>query len=140
MIEKVEGNGKVFALVMHANYEPNGVNFITSQYNPLQLGILKHQQGVRIKAHIHKNIPQTISEVQEVLHIEYGKVEAEFYEGTGEKIGSTILKSGDTILLLSGGHGFNILEDSKILEIKQGPYYGIKEDKEHLNVDRESEK
>lgn len=137
MIEKIEWNDEVFALILRADYEPAGVNFITSQDNPLQLGILKHQQGSKIKPHIHKSFPKTISEVQEVLHIEYGKVEAEFYESTGIKVASTILNSGDTILLLSGGHGFNILEDSKVIEVKQGPYYGVEVDKEHLKTGQE---
>jgi len=132
MIEKIEWNGEVFALILRADYEPEGVNFITSRDDPLQLGVLRHRRGTRIKAHIHKDIPRTIDRVQEVLHIGYGKVEAELYESTGKKIASAILNSGDTILLLSGGHGFNILEDSKIIEVKQGPYYGVEEDKEDL--------
>jgi len=60
--------------------------------------------------------------------------EAEFYERSGKKVGSAILNSGDTILLLRGGHGFNILEDSKIIEVKQGPYYGVEEDKQLLET------
>jgi hypothetical protein len=134
MVEKIEWNGEVFALILRADYEPEGVSFITSQDNPLQLGILKHHQGASIKPHIHKSSQKTINEVQEVLHIEYGKVEAEFYESTGKKVASAMLNSGDTILLLLGGHGFNILADSKILEVKQGPYRGIEQDKERLKT------
>lgn len=138
MIEKIAWNGEVFALIMRADYEPQGVNFVTSQDNPLQLGVLKHQQGSKIKPHIHKSFPKTISEVQEVLHIEYGKVEVEFYETGGKKVSCVILNSGDTILLLSGGHGFNILEDSKIIEVKQGPYRGVDKDKERLRTNQEN--
>lgn len=133
MIEKIEWNDKLFALILRANYEPEGVNFITDKNNPLQLGILKHNQSVRIKPHFHNNILKTIREVQEVLHIVYGRIEADFFENNGKKIGSVILESGDTILLLAGGHGFNILRDSKILEIKQGPYSSVKEDKKLLD-------
>ncbi len=129
MIDKIEWEGRIFALILRQDYEPEGVNFVTSEDSPLQLGILKHQRGHKIKPHIHKSSPKTINEVYEVLHIAYGKVEAEFYESAGEKIGGTVLNSGDTILLISGGHGFNILEDSKIIEVKQGPYHGIEEDK-----------
>ena len=132
VVEKIESEGKVFALIMRGSYEPDGVNFVTSGDNPLQLGVLKHPQGHKIKPHTHKSSPKTINEIQEVLHVAYGKVEAEFYDSAGEKIGSAVLNSGDTILLLSGGHGFNILEDSKIIEVKQGPYHGVEEDKERL--------
>lgn len=132
MVERIEHNGKLFALILRANYESEGVNFITSEDNPLQLGILIHKQGSIIKPHTHRNLPKTITTVQEVLHIQSGKIEAEFYESKGKKIASTVLDSGDTILLLSGGHGFNILEDSKIIEVKQGPYGGVEADKERL--------
>jgi hypothetical protein len=90
---------------------------------------------MNIKPHVHRNIPRTISDTQEVLHIEQGVVEIEFYSENKEKVENRILKSGDTILLISGGHGFNILEDARFLEIKQGPYYGVEEDKEHLSHD-----
>ncbi len=134
MIEKIEGQDKVFALILRQNYEPEGVNFITSEDNPLQLGILKHRQGTKIKPHIHKNFRKTIEQVQEILHIEYGRVEADFYNEGGKRVASSILHPGDTILLLSGGHGFKILEDSKIIEVKQGPYYGAEEDKERFDA------
>jgi len=134
MIEKVEWENEAIALIIHHDYDKDGVNFVTSEDEPIQVGILKHQCGTKIKPHIHKNQPRTISEVQEVLHIEYGKVEAEFYNASGKKVRQTVLNSGDTILLLTGGHGFNILEDSKIIEVKQGPYYGPEEDKQLLKT------
>ena len=133
MIERVEYEGKILAIILRHGYEKEGVNFITSQDNPLQVGVLKHKQGTEIKPHIHRNLPRTISEVQEVLHVEYGEAEAEFYDEMGRKLAKVRLNEGDTILLVSGGHGFNILKDSKIIEIKQGPYYGVEEDKERLN-------
>lgn len=134
MIEKIEYEGKILALILRSGYERDGVNFITPEDNPLQLGVLKHKQGAKIKPHTHRNRTRAISEVQEVLYVQYGEVEAEFYDAQGSKLGSAVLNAGDTILLLSGGHGFNILKDSKIIEIKQGPYYGVGEDKEVLNI------
>jgi hypothetical protein len=139
-IEEVKYEDKTFALVLRHNYAPEGVNFVTPQDNPLQLGVLRHQRGTEVRPHIHRNLPRTISQVQEVIHIEYGKVEAKFYDTGGKELGSVVLNTGDTILLLSGGHGFSVLEDSKLMEIKQGPYYGPENDKERLNVKQESEK
>lgn len=134
MIETIEWNGKKFALILRKEFKAEGVNFLTAEDNPLQLGILGHKQGTKIKPHIHRSSPKTINEVQEVLHIEYGKVEVEFYDAAGKKVADTILRGGDTILLLLGGHGFNILEDSKIIEVKQGPYHGVGEDKKYLEI------
>ncbi|MEM2890628.1 MAG: hypothetical protein QW358_04775 [Candidatus Hadarchaeum sp.] len=132
MIEKIEHDGKLFAIILRSGFEMDGVNFFTPEDNPLQLGVLKYEKGVEIRPHVHKNSVKTIKKIQEVLHIMYGKIEASFYNITGEKVGSSILNVGDTILLLDGGHGFRILENSKILEIKQGPYLGPDKDKERL--------
>ena len=133
MIEKVEWQGKTLALILRARFDKEGVNFVTAEDNPIQLGILKHHQGVKIKPHIHRASTKVIDSVQEVLHIEYGKVEVDFYDD-GEKIKTTILNMGDTILLISGGHGFDMLEDSKIIEVKQGPYGGMEQDKKLLET------
>jgi len=133
LIEKVEWQGKTLALILRARFDKEGVNFVTAEDNAIQLGILKHRQGVKIKPHIHRASAKVINSVQEVLHIEYGRVEVDFYDD-GEKIRTTILNMGDTILLISGGHGFDILEDSKIIEVKQGPYEGVEQDKERLNI------
>jgi len=132
MIEKIEWQGKTLALVLRKSFDKDGVNFITDENNPLQLGILKHPSGTRIKPHIHKYSEKLVKSIHEILHIEYGKVNASFYDDEGKPVCNTLLNMGDTILLMSGGHGFNILEDSKIIEIKQGPYEGVENDKKRF--------
>lgn len=127
MIEKVAHGGKLFAIILRSGFEKEGVNFFTPGDNPLQLGLLKHKRGTKIRPHIHKH-------AQEVLHMQRGKIEVVFYSKKGEKIKNVILNAGDTILLLGGGHGFNIQEDSKIVEVKQGPYLGVEKDKEYFEV------
>lgn len=139
MLERVEYEDKTYALILRYGYERDGVDFITPPENPLQLGVLKRKKGTYIKPHIHSNLSRTIDVVQEVLHIEYGKIKVEFFTSTGEKLGEATLNTGDTILFISGGHGFSILENSKILEVKQGPYYGIDKDKERFNIEKEGE-
>ena len=47
-------------------------------------------------------------------------------------------RQGDTIILLADGHGFNILEDTKMIEVKQGPYLSQAEDNEMLEMKKES--
>lgn len=134
MIDRIERQGETLALILREAFDKEGVNFITDQDNPIQLGILKHRQGAKIKPHIHKISSKVINSIQEVLHIEYGRVEVDFYDDNGERIESVILNMGDTILLISGGHGFDILEDSKIIEVKQGPYEGVEQDKDLLDI------
>ena len=138
MIDRIECEGKVLALIVRQGVVPEGVNFFTDAENSLQLGVLRHKQGFRVKAHIHRRSAKTIEDVQEVLYIEHGRVEAEFYNDSGTKIGATTLNAGDTILQISGGHGFNVLEDSQIMEVKQGPYRGVEEDKQIMEVNNDT--
>ena len=35
------------------------------------------------------------------------------------------LKAGDSLLLTGGGHGFDVLEECQLIEVKQGPYLGM---------------
>ena len=134
MIEKVELQGRELAIVLRNEFDAEGVHFFTAAENPLQLGLHKHKKGATLKPHVHLNTVKTIDSIQEMLHVEYGKVEVDFYSDEGVQIGSTTLRMGDTILLMSGGHGFRMLEDSKIVEIKQGPYGGTEEDKRFLHT------
>ena len=134
MIQKIEYRNRLLALVVRASYEEEGVNFLTPNDNPLQLGVLKHRQGTAIRPHTHRSLPRVVEQVQEVLHVARGEIEVSFYGKKGKRIRSTTVRSGDTILLVSGGHGFSILKDSKIIEVKQGPYYGPDEDKQQLSM------
>ncbi|MFC2122449.1 hypothetical protein ACFLRP_02045 [Bacteroidota bacterium] len=134
MIEKIEKDGNLIAVILRGNYESEGVDFITDDDNPLQVGVLTHPRGSEIKPHVHRSIPREISSIQEVLHIERGVVEALIYDDSGAQFGSWTLNADDTILLITGGHGFNILEDAKILEVKQGPYLDASKDKSRLEI------
>ena len=130
MIEEIIGeNNLLLAIIIRSSFSNDGVNFITQQDNYLQVGILTHKQGNKIKPHFHKNILREINYTQEVLHIEYGKIEASFYQNK-KIVRNCSLNSGDTIILIQGGHGFNIIEDTKMIEIKQGPYIDPSKDKE----------
>ena len=137
LLEYIKGkDGELLALIIRRGFSDEGVNFVTSPENFLQVGILNHQQGSKIKPHQHKEKPKTINYTQEVLHLEYGKVEAVFYQNN-QAIKKCLLFEGDTIILLGGGHGFNILEDTKMIEIKQGPYLSQAEDKVLLEIKEE---
>ncbi len=131
-VEVVEYNGEIIAIVVRSNYNPEGVNFVTSKDSPLQLGIFCHKKNSEIKPHIHKEVEKVIKKTLEVLHIEYGRVSVDLYSSDGKKIKTITLNGGDNIMFVSGGHGIKILEDSKIIEIKQGPYYGVEVDKEYI--------
>jgi len=134
VIEKVKWQGKTLALIVRARFNNEGVNFVTDENSPLQVGVLKHPQGFKIKPHIHRASKKIINSIQEVLHVEYGRMGVNFYDDNGEQIGGAVINMGDTILLIAGGHGFDMLEDSKMIEVKQGPYEGVERDKKLLET------
>jgi len=85
---------------------------------------MKHQSGKKIDAHYHNPVQREVAYTQEVLFIKKGKLRVDFYDSNQIYIESHILETGDTILLVSGGHGFEVLEDIEMIEVKQGPYAG----------------
>jgi len=114
--------GVDLALVIRAGFGETGINFVTSDDSVHQLGIIKWPQGHVIDAHVHNTMTRTIDSTQEVLFIREGRVRVDLYSEDRCFHSSLELGTGDVIFLMSGGHGFEILEDADIVEVKQGPY------------------
>jgi len=131
VIEKVEKNKKIYAIIIRANYSKEGIEFFTPNEFSQQLAYMKRPKGYNISPHLHLNTNKNIQNTQEVLLIRSGKVRVDFYEPDKKYFLSKILTKGDVILLAFGGHGFEILEESEIIEVKQGPYEEAK-DKERF--------
>ena len=129
---EVRHQKKLYALVIKKKnrFTKRGVNFITKETDPMQLGFLNHKKNHVIKSHIHTRKPRIINYCTEVLIIEKGKLKIKFYDQKNKDIKKDkILKSGDIIILFKGGHGFKIMEKTQIIEVKQGPYLNIKDKK-----------
>lgn len=131
--ETIEYNGKLFAYIIRSAVEIEGTRFFGSPDDFLQVGYMSLKNDKKLLPHKHNPQNKIITKNQEVLYILSGKVEVSFYDDT-EFVGETILSKGDLIVLLSGGHGFKMLEDTKMIEVKQGPYSGRESDKEYLEV------
>lgn len=127
MVERIEHHKKIFAIIIYADFCEDGIKFFTTNESSQQLGYMNRPAGHIIKPHVHTPIPREITLTQEVLLIKSGSVRIDFYDNFKEYLESRILKKGDIILLSDGGHGFEMLENSEIIEIKQGPYCGEKD-------------
>ena len=125
MIREIKNNNELLAIVVYSNYDKEGLSFFTPDDFSQQLAYMKHPKGHKIQPHIHNKVSRNINYTQEVLLIRQGKLRVDFYDGDRKYLKSIILSEGDLILLASGGHGFKILEECKIIEIKQGPYLGV---------------
>ena len=122
-IEHVSYQRKKIAIVVRKGVAVDNVKFVTTSDNFLQLGFHDKKVGHVIPTHFHNlDAPIAVSQLQEVLFIQKGKLKITFYTKTGERIVDTTLRAGDTILILSGAHKIEIQKDCRILEVKQGPY------------------
>jgi len=124
MIEEVKSGDKLLALIIRAGYKAEGLRFFTPNDFSQQLAYMNHPAGKNIAPHSHNPVPREVHYTQEVLFIRTGRVKVDFYDDDRKYLEARILVSGDVILLASGGHGFTMLEQSEIIEVKQGPYVG----------------
>jgi len=126
-MRKVVFDGKLFAIIIPHNYHKPGISFFTPDELSQQLAYMEHPAGHDIAPHVHNAVKREVHYTQEVLVIRKGKLRVDFYDEGRKYIESHILEAGDVILLVSGGHGFRVLEDLEMFEIKQGPYAGDKD-------------
>jgi len=124
MIEKIYCKDKLFAIIVRRTYNLPGVNFVTSDDLSQQLAYIRHSKGKIIEPHSHNSVLREVKNTQEVLFIKKGKLRVDFYTEDREYLESKILIGGDVILLIQGGHGFEVLEEIEMFEVKQGPYVG----------------
>jgi len=124
MIETICNNEKQLALIVRSEFTSDGIKFFTPDTYSQQLGYMKRPAGYIIPPHVHNPVRREVQYTKEVLIIRRGVVRVDFYSEDKTYLESTVLRAGDIILLAFGGHGFEILEESEIVEIKQGPYAG----------------
>ncbi|QIK36951.1 hypothetical protein GWK36_01860 [Caldichromatium japonicum] len=124
MSERIEHNGRLFAIIIPATFRENGIRFFTPDDFSQQLAYMCRPTGYCIEPHVHNPVPREVVYTQEVLFIRSGRVRVDFYDDDQRWVESRDLGPGDVILLASGGHGFEILEEAEIIEVKQGPYAG----------------
>jgi len=132
MVEQITHNNKILAIIIRNSFSKEGIEFFTPNDNALQVGYMNRPKDYSIKPHVHYQIPRTINTLQEVLFIKKGEIRVDFYEDNKNYLFSNNLSKGDFIILVSAGHGFVMLEESEIIEVKQGPYM---EDKDKEKFD-----
>ena len=124
--KRIEYKGALIAIIIRNDFSKNGIEFFTPNDFSQQLAYMKRPKGYLIEPHLHNKVKRSVLLTQEVLFLKNGKVKVSFFNDNKIYICSEILYAGDIILLASGGHGLEILEESEIIEVKQGPYSGDK--------------
>jgi len=123
-VESVIDGGRLLAVIVRASFQCDGIEFFTPNDFSQQLGYMNRPEGYVIAPHVHNPVIREVSFTKEVLFIRSGRVRVDFYDDAQTYLESRVLHGGDVILLAFGGHGFEMLERSEIIEVKQGPYAG----------------
>lgn len=125
-LERILWKGRLLAIVLRSSFHSEDIAFFTPNSFSLQLAYMNHPQEYVIPAHDHNPVPRTVEWTQETLFIRSGKVRLDLYEPESRHyLCSRELNAGDVVLLAHGGHGFEMLEKSEMIEVKQGPYAGV---------------
>lgn len=124
MLKYINFNNVLQAIIIRHSFRKEGIEFFTPDDFSQQLAYMKRPKDYVIAPHVHNSVPREVQFTKEVLYLKSGKVRVDFYDDQQNYLESTILNAGDVILLAFGGHGFEMLEESEIIEVKQGPYAG----------------
>lgn len=124
MIERITHETTLLAIIVSGRFRERGIHFFTEAEHSQQLAYMRHPAGKIIAPHVHNPVVREVHYTQEVLIIRRGRLRVDFYDHTRRYLQSRILVAGDTIMLVSGGHGFEVLEEVEMIEVKQGPYAG----------------
>jgi hypothetical protein len=128
-VEEIRCDDRVIAIIVFGAFSRPGIHFFTPSEFSQQLAYMNHPPGKKIAAHIHQPAPREVLLTQEVLFIKRGKLRVDFYDKNQTYLESRVLQTGDTILLIDGGHGFEVLEELEMFEVKQGPFVGDRDKK-----------
>jgi mannose-6-phosphate isomerase-like protein (cupin superfamily) len=124
MKEEIIVDGRLHAIILYAAYDEPGIRFFTPHNFSQQLASMSYSAGQLIPAHTHNPVSREVFLTQETLFIRKGRLRVDFYSDQRVYKKSRVLGPGDVILLVGGGHGFEVLEDLNMVEVKQGPYVG----------------
>ena len=123
MIEKVLYRKKLFALIVRGRFrKKSGINFFTPKEATQQFGYMKHKKNHIIKPHSHNKRLTKILRTTEVILLLKGILRVDFYDNKKKYLFSKIINAKDIIMLVHGGHGFKVLKNVEMIEVKQGPY------------------
>jgi mannose-6-phosphate isomerase-like protein (cupin superfamily) len=126
-VERIERDGRPLAVIIRAAMSPDRTTFLTPNDFKQQVGFVVYPRGGEISRHVHRPLERHLVGTSEVLVVRKGRAEIDVYDDDKSLVATRELRVGDVMLMVGGGHGFRILEDTVFLEIKQGPYTGIDE-------------
>jgi len=126
-VEHIAWNGTPLAYIIRAEMRPEKTTFLTPGEFNFQVGFVVYKAGDEIARHVHRPLERNIIGTSEVLVVKRGHCLIDVYNDDRELVTTRELREGDVMLMVGGGHGFRMIEDTVFLEVKQGPYTGVDE-------------
>lgn len=137
MITEIRHKDAMLALIVSHRFNEPGIHFFTPNEFSQQLAYMRHPAGKIIPPHVHNPVAREVQYTLEVLLIKRGRLRVDFYDADKTYLESRELEAGDVIMLATGGHGFEILEELEMYEVKQGPYAGEQDKTRFPGITRE---
>ena len=111
----------------------DGLSFFSPDEDYIQVGTWGYDSGKALLAHTHNEVARNVLWTQETLYIRKGRILVQIYDTNEKIVDEWQAAEGDIVILLRGGHGYQILEDgTQVLEVKNGPYVGADKDRRRL--------
>lgn len=126
-LEIIAAGDVELAYIIGADWEPDETSFLTPGHLPFQMGMIVYGAGSTLPAHVHLPITRQVEGTSECIIVRKGRCVLDIYTSERKFVASRELREGTIVLLLGGGHGFRMLEDTILFEVKQGPYAGNKD-------------
>ncbi len=139
-VEYIQDGDTLLAIIIRADFVEPGVHFFTPSQFSQQLAYMRHPVGKIIEPHVHTRVTREVAFTSEVLVIKRGKLRVDFYDNQQCYLKSRLIRAGDVILLAVGGHGFEVLEEIEMVEVKQGPYAGDLDKRRFVGITAEKAK
>jgi uncharacterized protein with PhoU and TrkA domain len=124
LVEKIMWGDVPLAYIIRGDLMPSRTTFLTPPQFKQQVGFVVYPAGGEIQRHVHRPLTRHLVGTSEVLIVRRGRCEIDIYNDDRELVATRELREGDVMLMVGGGHGFHMLEDTVFLEVKQGPYTG----------------
>ena len=126
-MEIIVARGTAICYIVKASLAPQETTFLTPPEFTQQVGFVAYPAGAEIPRHVHLPLERHLVGTAEVLVVRKGRCLLDAYDDERNLVATREIAVGDTVLLVGGGHGFRMLEDTLFLELKQGPYLGVEE-------------
>ena len=126
-LEVIAKDGAALCYVIRAELTPDATTFVTPPDYKQQVGFIAYPAGGEVTRHLHMPLERHLVGTSEALFVRKGRCIVDVYDDAKELVASREVKTGDLVLMVGGGHGFRMIEDTLFLEVKQGPYLECEE-------------